>query len=175
MKVNTRVRYGMRAVLRIADAYGTVPVSINSISESEDISGKYLEQVVSPLRRAGLVTSHKGVKGGYSLSRSPAEISLLDVINALDVHPELVECVRRPEICDRAPECVAHQIWCMLDARLQEFWHGISLADLLAEFRAFGTSDGRAQHVDATVRALESPELPRSTVVCRRSHSPKGS
>jgi Rrf2 family protein len=175
MKINTRVRYGMRAVLRIADAYGTVPVSINSISESEDISGKYLEQVVSPLRRAGLVTSHKGVKGGYSLSRPPAEISLLEVINALDVHPELVECVRRPEICDRAPECVAHQIWCMLDARLQEFWRGISLADLLAEFRSFASSKDRAQHIDATVRVLDAAEIPRSTVVCRRSHSPKGS
>ncbi len=148
MKVNTRVRYGMRAILCIADAYGSAPVSINSISESEEISGKYLEQVVGPLRRAGLVTSHKGVKGGYSLSRPPAEVSLFEVINALDVHPEMVECVRQPEICDRAPECVAHQIWCMLDARLQEFWRGISLADLLAEFRAKGTREARAEHVD---------------------------
>lgn len=172
MKVNTRVRYGMRAVLRIADAYGTAPVSINSISESEEISGKYLEQVVSPLRRAGLVVSHKGVKGGYSLSRPPADISLLDVINALDSHPELVECVRRPEICDRAPDCVAHQIWCMLDSRLREFWRGISLADLLAEFRAHG--ENRQKSVDAVLRAVDPSDLPRSAVVCRRSHSSKG-
>jgi Rrf2 family transcriptional regulator, cysteine metabolism repressor len=174
MKVNTRVRYGMRAILRIADAYGAAPVSINSISESEEISGKYLEQVVSPLRRAGLVTSHKGVKGGYSLSRPPAEISLLDVINSLDVHPELVECVRRPEICDRAPECVAHQIWCMLDTRLQEFWRGISLADLLAEFQAQGPGKTHAEHVEATVRAIESSDHPHTAIVCRRSHPAKG-
>jgi Rrf2 family transcriptional regulator, cysteine metabolism repressor len=175
MKVNTRVRYGMRAVLRIADAYGHAPVSINSISETEEISGKYLEQVVSPLRRAGLVTSHKGVKGGYSLSRPPAEISLLDVINALDAHPELVECVRRPEICDRAPDCVAHQIWCMLDTRLQEFWRNISLADLLAEFQAHGAGDARAHQVESVVRAIDPADMPRSTVVCRRSHPSKGS
>ena len=172
MKVNTRVRYGMRAVLRIADAYGTAPVSINSISESEEISGKYLEQVVSPLRRAGLVISHKGVKGGYSLSRPPADISLHDVINALDSHPELVECVRRPEICDRAPDCVAHQIWCMLDSRLREFWRGISLADLLAEFRAHG--ENREKSLDAVLRAVDPSDLPRSAVVCRRSHPTKG-
>jgi Rrf2 family transcriptional regulator, cysteine metabolism repressor len=174
MKVNTRVRYGMRAILRIADAYGTSPVSINTISETEEISGKYLEQVVSPLRRAGLVTSHKGVKGGYSLSRPPAEISLLEVINSLDVHPELVECVRRPEICDRAPECVAHQIWCMLDSRLQDFWRAITLADLLAEFHSHATSEDRARHFDATVRALEQSDAPRSAIVCRKSHAPKG-
>ncbi len=174
MKVNTRVRYGMRAILRIADAYGTTPISINSISESEEISGKYLEQVVSPLRRAGLVTSHKGVKGGYSLSRPPAEISLLEVINSLDVHPELVECVRRPEICDRAPECVAHQIWCMLDSRLQEFWRGISLADLLAEFRSQGTREARAERIDETIRALDPADAPHAAIVCRRSHPAKG-
>jgi Rrf2 family cysteine metabolism transcriptional repressor len=175
MKVNTRVRYGMRAILRIADGYGAAPVSINTISESEEISGKYLEQVVSPLRRAGLVTSHKGVKGGYSLGRPPAEISLLDVINSLDVHPELVECVRRPEICDRVPKCVAHQIWCMLDARLQEFWRGISLADLLDEFRAHGSGATRAEHLDKTMRALDPADAPRSAIVCSRSHPSKGS
>jgi len=175
MKVNTRVRYGMRAILRIADAYGTTPVSINTISESEEISGKYLEQVVSPLRRAGLVTSHKGVKGGYSLSRPPAEISLLDVINSLDVHPELVECVRRPEICDRAPECVAHQIWCMLDSRLREFWRNISLADLLEEFRTKGGHESRGEHVDGVMNVFDPTDVPRSAIVCRRSHPAKGS
>jgi Rrf2 family protein len=172
MKINTRVRYGMRAILRIADAYEAAPVSINSISESEEISGKYLEQVVSPLRRAGLVISHKGVKGGYSLSRPPAEISLLDVINALDMHPELVECVRRPEICDRAPECVAHQIWCLLDARLREFWRGISLSDLLAEFR---TKDIADLGVGEVVRALDPDDASHAAIVCRRSHPAKGS
>jgi Rrf2 family protein len=163
----------MRAILRIADAYGATPISINSISELEEISGKYLEQVVSPLRRTGLVTSHKGVRGGYSLGRPPAEISLLDVINSLDAHPELVECVRRPEICDRAPQCVAHRIWCMLDARLQEFWRGISLADLLAEFRAQDTSEARAERVDETMRVLDPGDVPRSAIVCRRSHPAK--
>ena len=175
MKINTRVRYGMRAIMRIADAYGSAPISINSISETEEISGKYLEQVVSPLRRAGLVVSHKGVKGGYSLSRPPQEVTLLDVINALDVHPELVECVRQPEICDRAPECVAHQIWCMLDSRLREFWRGITLADLMAEFHRHLANMPKDRAVDATFKTVEPTSLPRSAVICRRPAPDKDS
>ncbi len=139
MKVNTRVRYGLRAILRIADAHEIGPVSIHVISETEGISGKYLEQVISPLRRAGLVTSYKGVKGGYTLSRAPQDVTLWDVICALDTHPDLVECVREPEICDRSPECVTHRVWCLLNERMQAFWRSFTLADLLAEFRLQGT------------------------------------
>jgi Rrf2 family protein len=133
MKVNTRVRYGLRAILTIARGYGGPPVSISTISEEQDISGKYLEQVVSPLRRAGLVTSQKGVKGGYVLAREPREVNLWDVIQALDAHPHLVECVDDPSTCNRSDCCVAHDVWKLLDGRLQDFWRGFTLQDLLTE------------------------------------------
>ena len=138
MKVNTRVRYGLRAILNIAEAYGQDPVSINVISRAEDISSKYLEQVISPLRRAELVVSQKGVKGGYSLARPPAEITLWDVIAALDNHPQLVDCVGHPEICERAPDCVTHRVWTLLDDRMKQFWRSFTLADLLAEYQHSG-------------------------------------
>ena len=133
MKVNTRVRYGLRAILTIARGYGGPPVSISAIAEEQELSGKYLEQVVSPLRRAGLVTSQKGVKGGYVLSREPGEITLWDVISALDAHPHLVECVDDPSSCKRVDCCVAHDVWKLLDNRLQDFWRGFTLQDMLTE------------------------------------------
>jgi Rrf2 family protein len=133
MKVNTRVRYGLRAILSIARGYGGPPVSISTISEEQEISGKYLEQVVSPLRRAGLVVSQKGVKGGYVLASGPEEITLWDVIRALDAHPHLVECVDDPASCQRADCCVSHDVWKLLDGRLQDFWRGFTLQDLLDE------------------------------------------
>ncbi len=132
MKVNTRVRYGLRAILRIAEGYGGPPVSISTISEEQGISGKYLEQVISPLRRSGLVVSQKGVKGGYVLAREPGEITLWHVIQALDNHPHLVECVDDPSVCARLDGCVAHSVWKMLDSRMQEFWRGFTLGELLA-------------------------------------------
>ena len=140
MKVNTRVRYGLRAILRIAEGYGGPPISISTISEKEEISGKYLEQVVSPLRRSGLVTSQKGVKGGYVLSRTPAEITLWDVISALDAHPHLVECVDDHEACNRTEDCVAHKVWQLLDSKMQGFWSSFTLEDLLAESAALPPS-----------------------------------
>jgi Rrf2 family protein len=133
MKVNTRVRYGLRAILRIAADHGGPPVSIATIADEQEISAKYLEQVIGPLRRAGLVRSQKGVKGGYNLARDPGEITLWDVIQALDSHPHLIECVDDPRTCTRADCCVAHSIWKRLDAKLRDFWSGFTLADLLLE------------------------------------------
>lgn len=147
MKINTRVRYGLRAILRIAEGHGGPPVSISTISEEQGISGKYLEQVISPLRRAGLVVSQKGVKGGYSLAREPEEINLWHVIQALDSHPHLVECVDDPRTCQKTDCCVAHTVWKLLDTQLQDFWTSITLARLLtlvAEGKApFSLESGR--------------------------------
>ena len=131
MKINTRVRYGLRAILQIADAYGGKPVPVSAISQTQEISGKYLEQVIGALRRADLVESRKGVHGGYTLSRPPEDATLWDVISALDAHTELVECVVEPEVCDRSDECLTRSIWTLLSRRLKQFWSSFTLADLI--------------------------------------------
>jgi Rrf2 family protein len=140
MKLNTRVRYGVRAILRIAESHGGPPVSIATIAEEQAISGKYLEQVISPLRRSGLVVSQKGVKGGYTLAEDPAQITLWDVIQALDSHPHLVECIEEPGSCSREDCCLAHDIWKRLDLNMQTFWRSFTLADLLQESGQGGSS-----------------------------------
>lgn len=142
MKINTRVRYGLRAILRIAKGYGGPPVSIATISVEQGISGKYLEQVISPLRRSGLVVSQKGVKGGYTLARQPDQITLWHVIQALDSHPHLVECVDDPRNCAKTDNCVAHTVWKTLDGKLQEFWSGLTLGQML------DTTDTKALPID---------------------------
>ncbi len=131
MKVNTKVRYGLRAILQIADGYGKDPVSISAISESQEISGKYLEQVVGTLRKSGLITSRKGVRGGYLLARAPEEINLWEIITALDSHTTLVDCVNDAGICDRSEDCLTRSIWTLLSARMKEFWMSFKLSDLL--------------------------------------------
>lgn len=145
MRVNTKVRYGLRAILQVADAYGRDPVPVSAISQTQEISGKYLEQVIGALRRAELVTSRKGVRGGYTLSRDPKEISLWEIITALDSQTALVDCVLEPEVCDRSDECLTRSIWTLLSRRMEEFWTSFTLADLLATMREAG--DGRLQQL----------------------------
>lgn len=136
MKVNTKVRYGLRAILQIATNYGGEPVPISAISESQEISGKYLEQVVGTLRKAGLIVSRKGVRGGYTLCHPPAEINLWQIINALDDHTSLVDCVLEPEVCDRSDDCLTRSIWTLLSARMKEFWSSFTLEDLIKTMEA---------------------------------------
>ncbi len=131
MKVNTKVRYGLRAILQIAGGYGGEPVPISAISDTQEISGKYLEQVVGTLRKADLITSRKGVRGGYSLCREPKDINLWEIITALDSHTTLVDCVLEPEVCDRSDDCLTRSIWTLLSARMKEFWSSFTLADLI--------------------------------------------
>jgi len=131
MKVNTKVRYGLRAILQIAEGYGADPVPISAIAASQEISGKYLEQVVGTLRKSELITSRKGVRGGYSLARDPQQINLWEIITALDAHTALVDCVDDPDSCDRSDDCLTRTIWSLLSIKMREFWSSFTLADLL--------------------------------------------
>ncbi|MFO7655309.1 MAG: Rrf2 family transcriptional regulator [Candidatus Krumholzibacteriia bacterium] len=140
MKVNTRVRYGLRAVVQIARNYGGDPVPISAIAESQEISSKYLEQVVGTLRKAELIHSHKGVRGGYTLARPPAEIDLWEIISALDAHTALVDCVADPDVCDRSDSCLTRTIWSLLSLKMRDFWSSFTLQDLV-EIVARGDGD----------------------------------
>ncbi len=131
MKITTKVRYGLRALLQIAETYDGNPVPLSAIAESQEISRKYLEQLVASLRRAELIGSRKGVRGGYYLIREPQDISLWEVFRTLEGSTPLVECVPTPDICDRSASCTTRGIWELLEAKLQEFWEGFTLQDLL--------------------------------------------
>jgi Rrf2 family cysteine metabolism transcriptional repressor len=111
VKISTKIRYGARAILELASHYGEGPIDLKEIATRENISLKYLEQVIIPLRTAGLVKSVRGSKGGYSLARPPSEICLNDVVEILDGHVQLIECLKNPKECQKADLCVTREIW----------------------------------------------------------------
>ena len=93
MKLSTRSRYGVRLMAALACAYGNKPVFLKNIASSEEISEKYLSLIVISLRTAGLVKSRRGARGGYS-GKNPEEISLRNIIEALEGEIVLVECIK---------------------------------------------------------------------------------
>ena len=97
MKISTRTRYGIRMMLALALNAGKEPLGLGCIAESEEISEKYLSQIIIPLRTAGLVTTVRGAHGGYNLSRAASEITLKEIVEAIEgkiIHPILLFGVR---------------------------------------------------------------------------------
>lgn len=129
MKLSTKTRYGVRLMVDLACRYGEGPVFLKDIALREDISEKYLSQIVIPLRKAGLLQSARGAHGGYSLAGSPADITLRQIIEPLEgVSP--VDCVKDPSICHRVPTCATRDIWAMLGDKIAEALDSVTLEDL---------------------------------------------
>lgn len=111
MRLSTRGRYGARAILDLAINYGKGPILLKDIARRQEISEKYLEHLIAPLRAAGLVKSIRGARGGYSLAKPPSEIRLSQVIQVLEGSMSLVDCVDDIDLCNRARFCVTRDVW----------------------------------------------------------------
>ncbi len=131
MKISTKIRYGTRAMLELASRYGEGPIELGEIAKKENISLKYLEQVIIPLRSAGLVKSVRGSKGGYSLSKSPSEICLNDLVEILEGSINLTECLRDPKACQKSSFCVTRDIWKEVSEAIYQIFHGITLEEMV--------------------------------------------
>jgi Rrf2 family iron-sulfur cluster assembly transcriptional regulator len=132
MKLTTKGRYAVTAMLDLSLHDGNGPVSLVEISERQDISLSYLEQLFSKLRRQGLVNSMRGPGGGYSLSRSPAEIAISNIIMAVDENIDVTNCGNASGGCqDNNKRCLTHNLWMDLSNRIQTFLDDISLKDLM--------------------------------------------
>ena len=130
MKLSTRSRYGVRMMLDLASHFGGKPVFLKDIAAREKISEKYLSLIVIPLRSAGLIRSIRGARGGYVLARDPKDISLRNIVEAVDGETCLVNCVRNPETCDRASTCPTRDLWTFLGTRINETLESVTLAQL---------------------------------------------
>jgi Rrf2 family protein len=128
--LTTKTRYGARTLVHLARYHDHGPVPTAQIAAAQGLSAKYLEQVLSLLRAAGLVLSVRGAQGGYALARPASEITLREVFEALEGTVGLVECTTHPEQCARADECVMQQTWASLYAVCMEFLSTQTLADL---------------------------------------------
>lgn len=111
MKLSTRGRYGTRLMLELARNYGKGPTSIAEISRKQDIPIKYLEQLIIPLKKADLVTSVRGPKGGHMLTRSPESINLWEILVLLESNSSMVDCLVDRSVCPNTKTCPVRPVW----------------------------------------------------------------
>ena len=133
MKLSTKGRYGVKAMVDLAIHYGDSPVSIKTISERQSISEYYLEQLFSPLRKAGLIKSIRGAQGGYVLNKEPKDITVADVMNVLEGPVEIAECIEGNE-CDNVDFCATRLLWEKIKNSIDEVMENITLQDIVDDY-----------------------------------------
>jgi Rrf2 family transcriptional regulator, cysteine metabolism repressor len=131
MKLSTRTRYGMRAIIELAKHEQKRPLQLKAIAERQEISVKYLEQLMSLLRSAGFVRSVRGSKGGYVLARPADQILLSDVFRCLEGPVTTAECTEDESYCDRSADCAAREVWQRVEAAIHDVLSSIKLSDLI--------------------------------------------
>jgi len=133
MKLSTRTRYGIRALLELAENTGDSPLQIKVIGKKQDISIKYLEQLMSSLKGGGFVRSLCGSKGGYLLAKEAKDIKLIDVFNCLEGPFVTVECLADKSLCSRTSDCVTRKVWFKVQRAVNEVLESMSLQDLVEQ------------------------------------------
>ena len=139
MKLSTRSRYGIHAMYDLARCGPGEPQSIKAISERQGIPEAYLEQLIGPLRRGGLVRSVRGAQGGYLLARPPEEITVGQVIRALEGELNLVDCLSGEDACGKACSCATRVVWKKLRDGLNRIVDGITLQDMIDDNERIGS------------------------------------
>jgi len=132
MKVSTKGRYAVRFLLDLALRDQSKPGSLNEIARSQDISEKYLWQIVANLKTAGFVSAVSGKQGGFLLAKPPSRISLKDILETLEGNCDLVDCVHDPASCKRNPNCAAREMWQDVSRRIADVLTSVTLADLIS-------------------------------------------
>lgn len=133
MKLSTKGRYGVKAVVELAINYGSEPISIKKISESQKISEYYLEQLFSALRKADIIKSIRGPKGGYVLSREPKDITIADVINVLEGPIEIASCIEN-DCCNNIDCCATRLLWSKIKNSIDDVMESVSLQDIVDDY-----------------------------------------
>jgi len=128
-QVTKKAEYGLRAMIVLArnQKKDSGPLSVKMLSEKEDISFDFLEKIISQLEKSKLLKGSKGVNGGYSLSKSPAKISVKDIINSLEDFDRISNC----PFCPRNKKCIAKSAWLKINASLLKTLQSITLAQLI--------------------------------------------
>lgn len=137
MKLSTKGRYGLRAVLDLALNSETEAVALSSIAERQSISISYLEQLIAKLRKAGIVESIRGAKGGYVLARPAEEISVGDILRALEGDLNPVDCaeIMGEHSCGASDICVTKYVWKRISDSINNVVDTLMLSELVAESR----------------------------------------
>ncbi len=132
MNITSKGRYALQVMIDLAQHPDEGFVSLKTVAERQEISMKYLEMIVSGLKKAELLESTRGKEGGYRLSRSPADYSVGEILRCLEDNLAPVSCIRDGEIqCEKASACVTLPMWRELDELTNAYLDGVSLQDLL--------------------------------------------
>lgn len=141
MKLSTRSRYGTRLMLDMAQHYNEGPIQMSDIAKRQDVSIKYLEQIIIPLKKAHYIDSVRGPKGGHILTRPPEEITVGEIVAVLEEGTSLVECVEVPSVCGRAPVCPTRLLWKEAAEAMFDRLQSVTLADLVEKEKMMKSKD----------------------------------
>lgn len=142
MQFSTKTRYGSRALVELAAGWPARTISVREMAGGQRISHKYLGQIMSTLKAAGLIKAVRGVHGGYQLARPPAEITLGDVFRVLEGSPAPVECVDKPGSCQLEPLCPTRDTWAQVKEAIEGVLDGTTLLDLVHRKRSKAAASG---------------------------------
>ena len=131
MKLSTRGKYGLYAMFYLATQTGNGPQPLKAIAET-GIPDQYLEQLLGSLRRAGLVSTVRGVQGGYQLAKEPGDITIGDIIDATEGPVSLSDCIHENITCHKSCSCPTRMVWSRLTDQINGLLQGITLKDMLA-------------------------------------------
>jgi Rrf2 family transcriptional regulator, iron-sulfur cluster assembly transcription factor len=131
MKLSTRGRYGTRLMLELAKQYGKGPISMSDISRNQKIPIKYLEQLIIPLKKANLITSVRGPKGGHMLAKAPNEINLWEILLRLESKFTFVDCLADETCCDSIATCPIRPVWGKAFDSMKSIFKNTTLIDVL--------------------------------------------
>ena len=135
MKISTKGRYALRLMVDLALSGQGQPISLKDVAQRQQLSDKYLEQIVTPLSRAGLVRSVRGAGGGYLLTRRPEEYTVGEILRPLEGDLAPVECATDAQFCERSGQCVTVELWQQIHRAVSEVVYRTTLADLVARQR----------------------------------------
>ncbi len=148
MKVSTKGRYGLRAMMDLA-TYGKsgIPVFLSDIAKRQAISEKYLEHIFASLHKAGLVNAVRGRKGGYLLNKRPEEVTVNDILSVLEGPCRLVDCVSDRSICPKTDVCATRDIWATLGSTIEETLSKLTLAIVVERQREKSEATALMYHI----------------------------
>ena len=145
MKLSTRGRYGIHTMYDLALNAERGPQSIKVIAEREGMPEAYLEQLIAVLKREKLVVSTRGAQGGYMLARKPCEITVGQVLRALEGNLGLVECLDEQDVCGKSCACPSRLVWMKLRDGLNAIVDGITLQDMLDDYTRLSAQEEQTQ------------------------------
>ncbi|MHB8827925.1 MAG: RrF2 family transcriptional regulator [Syntrophales bacterium] len=136
MKLSTKGRYGVRMMIDLAAHYGEGPVLLREIAKREEISEKYLSNLINPLKAMGFLEATRGLHGGYTLGKAPSQITMKEIIEVLEGPISLVDCVEKPGICISSSVCITRDLWKEAADSLARVFEKYTLADMVARQKA---------------------------------------